>query len=94
MNPESEKLDALAQRIRQAEAKPKRKAEPGLARNAGYDFAGTVVGSVIIGVLLDRFFGTTPWCLVGMVVMGFVSGIMGVWSRMQKAPDKQDEDTE
>jgi ATP synthase protein I len=86
MSSDKEKLESLSKRIRQAEAgaKPKPKAEPSPMRNAGFDFAGAVLGAVILGILLDRFFGTTPWCLIGMVVLGFVSGIMGLWRASQR----------
>jgi F0F1-type ATP synthase assembly protein I len=91
MGSEKEKLDDLSERIRQAEegAKPKPKAESGPLRGAGYDFAGVLLGSVIIGVLLDRFFGTAPWCLVGMVAMGFISGVVGLWRVLQAQGDKK-----
>ena len=66
MDPERKKLEELAARIHQAEAKPEAGLEPETrsGRNAGYDFAGTVIGSVILGLLLDRFFGTAPWILL------------------------------
>jgi F0F1-type ATP synthase assembly protein I len=91
MNSEKEKLDNLSERIRQAEAgtKPKPSAESGSRHVAGYDFAGVLLGSVIIGVLLDRFFGTAPWCLVGMVAMGFVTGVVGLWRASQANEDKK-----
>jgi ATP synthase protein I len=86
MSSQKEKLEILSERIRQAEtgAKQAPKAESNPLRNAGYDFAGAMLGSVVLGVLLDRLFGTAPWCLVGMVVLGFVSGILGVWRSVQK----------
>ncbi|MDD4617495.1 MAG: AtpZ/AtpI family protein [Alphaproteobacteria bacterium] len=87
MSSDKEKLEDLSERIRRAEAKPERQVESSPWHNAGYDFAGTLIGSVIIGILLDRAFGTAPWILVGMVVLGFVTGIYGVWKMMQK-PDE------
>lgn len=87
MSSDKEKLEDLSERIRRAEAKPERQVESSPWQNAGYDFAGTLIGSVIIGILLDRAFGTAPWILVGMVVLGFVTGIYGVWKMMQK-PDE------
>jgi|GEM_PF-4616364 ATP synthase protein I len=86
MDQESEKLDALSERIRQAKAgaKPESEKNQASARNSGFDFAGSVIGAGVIGFFLDRTFGTAPWCLVGMVVLGFVGGMASAWSAMQK----------
>jgi ATP synthase protein I len=91
MSSEKEKLENLAERIRRAEegAKPKPMAGSDPVRNAGYDFAGVVIGSVVLGIFLDRFLGTGPWFLVGMVVMGFAAGLVGVWRSMQKSSGKE-----
>jgi F0F1-type ATP synthase assembly protein I len=93
MSSDKEKLENLSKRIRQAKAekeqKPKEEESPW--RNAGYDLGGTLIGSIIFGVLLDRLFGTAPWILVGMVVMGFITGLMGIWKMMQR-PDNSDKD--
>jgi F0F1-type ATP synthase assembly protein I len=91
MSSEQEKLHNLSDRIRKAEAasKPELKAESDPVRNAGYDFAGVLLGSIIIGVLLDRFFGTEPWCTIGMVGMGFVTGVVGMWRATQKTQGKE-----
>ncbi|MFA5040516.1 MAG: AtpZ/AtpI family protein [Bdellovibrionales bacterium] len=88
---QKEKLDDLSRRIRKVEAdmNPAPKAEKNPLREAGYDFAGVLVGSVILGVLLDRFFETSPWCVIGMVVLGFVTGIMGVRRVLQKPEGKE-----
>ncbi len=89
MSSDKEKLDDLSERIRQAGAKPEKQVESSPLRNAGYDFAGTLFGSVILGFLLDKMFGTAPWIMVGMVVLGFVTGLMGVWRVLQK-PDEDE----
>lgn len=92
MDPLSKKLNALSERIRKAEnasEKPRKKAEPNAALNAGFDFAGAIVGSVIFGFLLDRLFGTAPWFLLGMIFLGFISGSLGVWHFLQKPKDKE-----
>ena len=92
MDPERKKLEELAARIHQAEAKPEAGLEPETrsGRNAGYDFAGTVIGSVILGLLLDRFFGTAPWILLAMVVLGFAAGVFWVWQATRKNEDKEE----
>ncbi len=89
MDMDKEKLDRLSQRIREAETKPDEKPELFSPRGAGYDFAGTLLGSVILGLILDRVFGTGTWCLIGTVVMGFVAGVYGLWKASQKPNDKE-----
>lgn len=89
MDKQSEKLADLSERIRKAEeaVNPPPKSEQGFGRGKGYDFAGTVIGAVIMGVLLDKQFGTSPWCLIVMVFMGFFSGAWGVWRSIQRQKD-------
>lgn len=89
MSSDKEKLDDLSARIRKVEAElnPEPKGESSPWRSAGYDFAGTMLGSVVLGVLLDRYFETAPWILVGMIVLGFIAGVCGVWKMMQKSSD-------
>lgn len=87
MDPESEKLDDLSERIRKAkaEADPASKAAPSSGGgNVGFEFVGSVVGAGVLGALLDHAFGTSPWCLLGMVIVGFAAGIMSAWRSMQK----------
>ncbi len=95
MDPLSKKLNALSERIRKAEnaeAKPGRKAEPNAALGAGFDFAGAIIGSVILGFLLDRLLGTAPWFLLGLIVLGFINGSVGVWRFLQKPRNKEDKE--
>ena len=92
MDPESEKLEALARRIEQAGGhalvpKPVGQVTPSSAGRIGFDFVGTLAGSGIIGALLDRAFGTQPWGLLGMILIGFVVGIVNAWRVMQKSED-------
>ena len=40
--------------------------------------SGTVVG-LLIGFGLDRYFDTTPWCLLVFTLLGFAAGILNVY---------------
>jgi len=87
MEPQSEKLDDLTKRIdlAQKQARPDAPAEDkGAGRNVGFDFVGAIAGGGIIGALLDRAFGTSPWCLLGMVLFGFVTGMYSAWRAIKK----------
>ncbi|MCL2473874.1 MAG: AtpZ/AtpI family protein [Alphaproteobacteria bacterium] len=59
--------------------------------SVSYDLAGTTLGSLVIGLLLDHYFDTTPWLLVVMVLLGTASGILLLWKKQQEAEDKKDE---
>jgi ATP synthase protein I len=90
MDEQSEKLDDLSARIAKAGA-PEQKADlvgekagEGPSRNVGFDFVGSVVGSGVMGFFMDRAFDTFPWCLLGMVVFGFATGIWTSWRAMNK----------
>ncbi|WP_182466713.1 AtpZ/AtpI family protein [Sphingomonas gilva] len=41
----------------------------------GIEFVGVVLISAFIGWLIDRFAGTAPWIMIGMLVLGFVAGV-------------------
>ncbi|MDE2029278.1 MAG: AtpZ/AtpI family protein [Alphaproteobacteria bacterium] len=95
--PESDRLDNLADRIRQAETRHAPKPEPGRdeatqgavsASRIGFDFVGAVAGAGFIGWLIDRQFGTAPWGVVTAVLAGFVLGFVNVWRALQSGEDK------
>ena len=83
-----EKLLNLERKIKKAEEKGKapKEGDKSLSpfRGAAYDFAGTILGSVILGVLLDGFFNTSPWILVSSISLGFAAGVLSIWKNMEK----------
>lgn len=46
----------------------------GLAYSAAIALIGSVVFMLILGWILDTFMGTSPWCLVGGIVIGSLLG--------------------
>ncbi len=94
-NAEREKLDELAARIRQAEQKSPDDADPTSANmkasRVGYDFVASILGSLLLGWLLDAAFPViAPWGLVAMVPVGFAVGMMNMWRNMSKTPPDDD----
>ncbi len=83
---DTEKLDALSARIRQAEGKPadgsmpEPKAMP--VSGAGFEFLGSILGGTLLGWLIDHYLGTGPWGLVIMIFAGFAAGMVRVWKAM------------
>jgi ATP synthase protein I len=94
---EQDRLNELSQRIDAArhenEAHTSTVAEAedaGQGRNVGYDLLATVLGSMLLGWLIDKGFGTSPWGLVGMIPVGFVVAMFQVWRALGKNDDKKD----
>ena len=50
---------------------------PGWVRysSVGLELAGAVAGLALVGYWLDQRFGTTPWGILGGVVIGLVGGL-------------------
>lgn len=46
----------------------------GLAYAAAFSLFASVVAGLIVGWLLDRWLGTSPWLLVGGIVLGGAAG--------------------
>jgi len=46
----------------------------GLAYAAAFSLFASVVGGLIVGWLLDRWLGTSPWLLVTGIVLGAAAG--------------------
>ena len=75
---EDPRLTALDERLRQARASDaaqgagKPDGERGYAQGNRVISAliGSLVGSALIGWLIDRWFGTTPWGLIVMLFLG------------------------
>ena len=49
-----------------------------LALRYGAEFGASVFVGIMIGLGIDRFFGTEPWGLLVMMGFGLAAGIMGV----------------
>lgn len=47
----------------------------GFAYAAGLTLFASVAAFTGVGYLLDRWFGTDPWCLIGGIVLGSAAGL-------------------
>jgi len=86
--PDTEKLQALAKQIEQAQGKSPEavKADSGkpiAASGVGFEFLGAILGGTLTGWLIDRSFDTGPWGLVAMIFVGFAGGMYRVWKAME-----------
>lgn len=50
-----------------------------LAWSAGVTISSQVVGGLLLGYLLDRWLGTDPWLSVVGLVLGTLSGFIGLY---------------
>jgi ATP synthase protein I len=93
-----ESLDERLDKLQQAEAKRTAKRQPDANYQAGQlvlsQLVGCPLGGGIVGWLLDRWFGTTPWLMLVMLFLGFAVGIWNVIrisnNASRKARDKED----
>lgn len=79
------KIDEVALRIREIEAKAEKmpsigSGEPMPASRIGIDFTMSVLGGALLGWLVDMAVPSiSPWPLIGMIVAGFISGLLNMW---------------
>lgn len=55
----------------------------GLAFRVSTDILAALAVGVVIGVLLDRWLGTTPWLLIVFFIFGSAAGILNVFRTME-----------
>ena len=60
---------------------------PGWVRHSGVglELAGAMAGLALIGYWVDGRFGTTPWGIIGGVVIGLVGGLYNMVSESLQA---------
>ncbi len=81
--------DALARRIaaaREGEASRKdgRKREESQGWSIAVEFVGAMLVGGFLGWLIDRAAGTGPWALIGMLLLGFATGLRSVLRAQKK----------
>ena len=89
-------LDQRLDRIKQGEAlrddAQKRAESQRVIRSAGSrilsDLVGLPFGGGLIGWLLDRWLGTTPWIMLAMLFLGFGLAVRNVMRIANQRPDQ------
>lgn len=51
----------------------------GIVGALGFEFVGLVIGSFVIGTVLDEQFGWAPWGTVGMLALGMLAAAWHVY---------------
>ncbi|MCB1591639.1 MAG: AtpZ/AtpI family protein [Alphaproteobacteria bacterium] len=67
-------------------AAPSDKTDEGAIRSgrAGSELLGSIFAGALLGFLIDKVLPTAPWGLIGMMVLGMVSGVLRANAAMQK----------
>ena len=84
---EDARLDALDERLRRArteeavrsgEARDKGEGDYNLGSRVLAELIGGMVGGALIGWMLDRFLGTSPWLLLTLLFLGIASAFRNI----------------
>jgi F0F1-type ATP synthase assembly protein I len=51
----------------------------GDALSRAFEFAATLGLCVVVGLFLDRKFGTTPWFMIGLSIFSLVGQFIKIW---------------
>lgn len=85
--PEDARLDSLDERLARAKSQEAIRSGDARGQNAeGYrlgnrvlaELIGGMVGGALIGWVLDRFLGTSPWLLLTLLALGIVSAFRNI----------------
>lgn len=89
LHPSLADLDARLRKAREAETGSVRdrggsegggaSSAMGIAFRLSIELVSAVLVGGAVGWLLDRWLGTTPWCLLGFFVLGVAAGMMNVF---------------
>jgi F0F1-type ATP synthase assembly protein I len=60
----------------------------GLYVAIAFELPATIFGGMLVGYLLDSYFATSPWLLIALTVVAFVTAIARVlrWVKLFAAP--------
>lgn len=93
MAKDSKPDDALSRRIAAARAAERgRRDGSRRAESAGWSVATEFVGAMLaggfIGWFIDREFGWGPWGLIGMLLLGFLTGLRSVLRKQSQGDEE------
>lgn len=93
---EDPRLDVLKDRLHAAHSAEDERTRPGVAgTDSSYrlgnrvlaDLIGGIGGGALLGWLIDRFAGTAPWGLLGMMALGIVAAFANIIRISSRKPD-------
>ncbi len=48
----------------------------GLYLGVAFELPGTIIGGLVLGYLLDRYFGSSPWLLITLTALAFIGAFV------------------
>ena len=100
-DPNKARLDQLARRLddlnRTREDKQRQVRGSGSSKGIGLgmrivtELLAGVIGGLVVGYLLDRWFGTSPWLLIILLVLGVAAAFRNVWKIATRPSDTDGE---
>ena len=93
---EDARIDALEQRLKAAREREEQRNKPQIqGADAGYklgnrvlaELLGGLLGGALIGWVIDRFAGTTPWGLLVMLFLGIVVAFRNIIRISNRRPN-------
>lgn len=93
---EDARIDALEQRLKAAREREDERNKPRVkGADANYrmgnrvlaDLIGGIGGGALIGWVIDRFAGTSPWGLLVMIFLGIIVAFRNIFRMANRRPD-------
>lgn len=89
-DPNKARLDSLSKRLREIERsqesekkqlREQRGSSKGVATGMRIvtELLAAIIGTMVIGWFLDRMLGTSPWFLLGLLLLGVAAAFRNVW---------------
>ncbi|MEK7831737.1 MAG: AtpZ/AtpI family protein [Acidobacteriota bacterium] len=60
-------------------SKPSEQTKSALGYSMGLALAFNVIGGIVVGYLVDRWFQTRPWALLAGILLGVFGGLAGIY---------------
>jgi ATP synthase protein I len=89
-----ERLRALKKEVRREEADDGKASRGASGMGVGGQIAADFIAGIVVGAMfgygLDWWFGTTPWLLVSLMLLGFAAGVRSAYRAAKRAADAED----
>jgi ATP synthase protein I len=91
-------LETLKRKIKEAQktTPPDKETKPettaGKYFNVGVELVSGVLVGVGVGLFIDWLFGTSPWGLISLFILGSSAGMLNVYRALARAENKDDKD--
>jgi F0F1-type ATP synthase assembly protein I len=83
MSDDTQDIKDLDKKIKAMTPAPKEQSEIAKTLNAGMDFTAPILGGIFIGYALDKWLGTEPAFIIGMLLLGVAAGISNIYKASQ-----------